>query len=103
MSARELRNPFFLCGYALGLELYRHRWFEASFHVLTPEHRRHDIPCSKAGHWKPGNFISVCGNCSPIALSKKAMGIDWMKRAELTQAIPPFYTEFIGKQLLASI
>jgi DNA (cytosine-5)-methyltransferase 1 len=29
-----------------------------------------------------------------------AMGIDWMTFAELTQAIPPAYTEFIGQQLL---
>lgn len=31
------------------------------------------------------------------------MGIDWMPRSELTQAIPPAYTEFIGRQLLARI
>lgn len=29
-----------------------------------------------------------------------AMGIDWMSRHELSQAIPPAYTEFIGKQFL---
>ena len=28
------------------------------------------------------------------------MGIDWMTWKELTQAIPPAYTEFIGKQLM---
>jgi hypothetical protein len=28
------------------------------------------------------------------------MGIDWMTRDELAQAIPPAYTEFIGTQLL---
>ena len=31
------------------------------------------------------------------------MDIDWMTRKQLTQAIPPAYTEFIGKQLLAAI
>lgn len=31
------------------------------------------------------------------------MGIDWMSRYELSQAIPPAYTEFIGKQLLARL
>jgi hypothetical protein len=28
------------------------------------------------------------------------MGIDWMTAAELTQAIPPAYTEFLGKQIM---
>jgi DNA (cytosine-5)-methyltransferase 1 len=31
------------------------------------------------------------------------MGIDWMTRAELSQAIPPAYTEYIGAQLLAAL
>ncbi len=31
------------------------------------------------------------------------MGIDWMNRDELSQAIPPAYTEFIGSHLLAAV
>ena len=31
------------------------------------------------------------------------MGIDWMRRKDLTEAIPPAYTEFIGGQLLAHL
>jgi hypothetical protein len=31
------------------------------------------------------------------------MGINWMTRYELTQAIPPAYTEFIGKQIIKAI
>jgi DNA (cytosine-5)-methyltransferase 1 len=31
------------------------------------------------------------------------MGIDWMNRAELTQAIPPAYTEFIGSRLMEAL
>lgn len=92
-----------LCGLMFGLSLYRHRIFETSFPIAQPRHRRHTIPASKAGHWKPGTIISVCGNCAPIAISRKAMGVDWMTRDELSQAIPPAYTEFIGRQLLSAL
>jgi len=33
----------------------------------------------------------------------EAMGIDWMARAELAQAIPPDYAEFVGRAALHSI
>lgn len=31
------------------------------------------------------------------------MGIDWMKKAEINEAIPPPYTEFIGVVLLQQV
>jgi len=34
---------------------------------------------------------------------REAMGIDWMNKTELTQAIPPAYTEHIGGYLMAEI
>jgi DNA (cytosine-5)-methyltransferase 1 len=39
------------------------------------------------------------GNCT-IAAARDAMGINWMTKNELNEAIPPAYTQFIGKQLL---
>lgn len=35
--------------------------------------------------------------------AKEAMGIDWMVQSEISQAIPPAYTEFIGEQLLRHV
>ena len=32
--------------------------------------------------------------------AREAMGIDWMGQKEIAQAIPPAYTEFIGRQLI---
>lgn len=88
-----------LCGHMFGLELYRHRLFECSHPLTEPPHPRHEKMGGRAGHWKPGEIISVSGHCAPIEVAKAAMGIDWMRREELAESIPPAYTEFIGSQL----
>lgn len=46
-------------------------------------------------------YIVVSGGSYLVEEGKKAMGIDWMSRDELSQAIPPAYTEFIGRKLLS--
>lgn len=43
------------------------------------------------------------GHAKGWRLAAEAMGIDWMNREELTQAIPPAYTRFIGEQLLQQL
>ncbi len=43
------------------------------------------------------------GHAKGWRVAAEAMDIDWMKREELTQAIPPAYTEYIGKFLLETI
>lgn len=93
-----LLSPILLCGQMFGLELYRHRLFEASFSLEPPHHPDHVRPGGRAGHWRPGEIISVSGHCSPISLARKAMGIDWMPRQELAEAIPPAYAEWIGRR-----
>lgn len=45
-------------------------------------------------------FVVVSGNYSGLDYCKRAMGIDWMTQRELTQAIPPAFTHFIGAQLM---
>lgn len=93
-----LVNPIMLCGHMFGLALYRHRLIETSHMIFQPQHPKHVVSGSRAGHWKPGQIISVSGNCAPIALARSAMGIDWMNRNELAESIPPAYTEYVGRQ-----
>jgi DNA (cytosine-5)-methyltransferase 1 len=103
MAEKHMVNPVVLCGQMFGLELYRHRLFESSVPLVTPEHPEHVIPASKAGHWTPGTIMSVAGHVAPIAKAREVMGIDWTTREELAEAIPPAYTEYVGKQLLAAV
>ena len=64
----------------------------------------HVAPLRKMGRPpEPGDFMHVVGNFSGVALAREAMGIDWMTRDELREAIPPQFTEHIGRQLLAHI
>lgn len=101
-------EPLMLCGTMFKLRVIRHRLFESSFFLWSPGNRCAHPPrgtVGKAGARgkKVGDWISVAG--STIAkVAAPAMGIDWVKRREeLSQMIPPAYTEFIGKQLLESI
>jgi DNA (cytosine-5)-methyltransferase 1 len=95
-----LENPVMLCGAMFGLKTYRHRLFESNVPLTVPPHPKHDVPTSKAGHWKPGTLISVAGNCAPMSLAREAMGIDWMPRSNLVEAIPPAFSEYLARQIL---
>lgn len=91
-----LRDPIVLCGSMFGYELYRHRAFQCNFRVKTPKHPFHTKSAVHPDNWKPGLVMSVVGNCAPIEHARKIMGIDWMMRDELAEAIPPYYTAHIG-------
>lgn len=103
-----LDNPIMFCGTMFGLQVFRHRLFECSFRISPPVHERHKGTCMShrwhGEHWDDlsGGYVTVCGggNCR-VATARKAMGIEWMTKRELNQAIPPAYTEYIGKQLIA--
>lgn len=98
-----LENPITLCGAMFGLQTYRHRLFESNIPLTAPAHPDHATPTSKAGHWRPGTFISVAGHCAPMEMARKAMGIDWMNRGELAEAIPPAYSYHLANQILGHL
>lgn len=91
-----------LCGTMFsGLKIYRHRRFESNLPLVQPYHPPHVVRCAKQGRAaKQGQFVTVTGNCSGADYARSAMGIDWMVRDDLSQAIPPAYTELIGEQLI---
>lgn len=97
-----MRTDYRVCGCQVGLELRRERWFETSWQgfALATQHF-HDKPVvSVTGHGTPTWVRKKLGYNPTIAQYRAAMGIDWMNRDELSQAIPPAYTEYIGAELL---
>lgn len=99
-----LIDDILLCGTMFGLKTFRHRKFEMSFFMMAPPHIMHAVFGKAAPQGRPTTvdrqYITVTGNFSGIETAKQAMGIDWMSRPELSQAIPPAYTEYIGRHLI---
>ncbi len=96
-----LIEPIVLCGAMFGLKTYRHRLFESNIKLEVPDHPTHTAKNAKMGRPpKEGEFIQVAGHFSGVPFAREAMGISWMGQKELAQAIPPSYTEFLGKQLI---
>jgi DNA (cytosine-5)-methyltransferase 1 len=105
-----LRASFMLCGSSFGLGsngrmLKRHRYFETNWDLgtLVPpcDHRgREAIGVYGGGPTARPEYQGRGGYQGLMAEREEAMGIDWMTREELAEAIPPVYTEFIGERLL---
>lgn len=100
-----LINPVMLCGLALGLNVKRHRLFESNLFLLTPPCPSHDQDYYVIfGHEvRNRRHGQAAGRKNKIAEGRKAMDIDWMTRGELSEAIPPAYSEYLGRQAMAVI
>ena len=99
-----MRADYVLCGCMFGLpNLRRERWFETSWHGFDMNlcHDHTEPAISVVGHGTPTWVRQKLGYNPTIAQYREAMGgIDWMNRNELSQAIPPPYTEHVGRALL---
>lgn len=103
--------PVMLCGSSFGLRVRRHRLFECSWFPVAPDcdHAWQDADkCFKLydhGKWFQSGIVHVFGTGGGKGKNhwREAMGIDWMSDPEIVEAIPPAYTEYIGKQLMEAI
>jgi DNA (cytosine-5)-methyltransferase 1 len=110
-----LINPVTLCGGQFGLTVYwpekgrsfalrRHRLFESNMHIADKGSHDHSLRAlSVIGHG-PGNDWSKAngGQAGYAGVTRKLMGIEWMTQRELTQSIPPVFTEYVGSQILGA-
>ena len=104
----ELRDPVMLCGSMFGLDVRRHRLFETNWPLPQP-------PCDHALQRAKGKRFPGATNRNgrytvevgvwriPLATQHAAMGIDWMTREELSEAIPPAYSSYVGRDLFSHL
>ncbi len=104
-----LIDPIRLCGSMFDLwsgkfELRRHRIFETSWEVAPPRLCSHGRPVLGVyGDLSRNSRPSNRGVKAGIAQAEEMMGIDWMDRKELVQAIPPAYSRYLGGSLIAEL
>lgn len=98
-----------LCGTMFGLPLRKHRWFETSFDILL-------APASCGDHRNVYNPWKGAPGVRSIEKYRAAQETPWMPAeggasrktahrtgADINDAIPPAYTEWVGTQLLHAI
>lgn len=105
-----LRRDLTLCGEMFGLGVIRHRYFELSgFDAMQPTHQPHRgrVRGWRHGEYHDGPYVAVYGEGGgkgSVQEWQQAMGIDWTdERKTLAEAIPPAYTEFIGRQIMKAV
>ena len=87
VKTNALRSTQMLCATEFNLRVIRHRYFESPF--------------------LPFRMAPACNHSQSMIFEHKQerefadrMGCEWMSSLEAREAIPPAYTEFIGKQLM---
>lgn len=118
VEGAPLLDPVKFCGASPvfkgeGLRVIRHRLFEANFplpgtpcprprHPLVFTHDKRKPHFGKLDEDTAFVQVTGGGNCS-VANARAAMGIDWMLKREINEAIPPAYTEEVGRWLMKHI
>lgn len=110
-KCKPLKTMIILCGASMGLRnIQRHRHFESNVMMFQP----------KCSHSKEAEILGVYGKLNGREIfrrkeyrtthaaknlehARQLLGIDWMEDGEIQEAIPPAYTEYIGKYLIEAI
>lgn len=112
----DMPDSIILCGQMFQLPVFRHRRFQSHpFLTLQPPHEKHNGVCAH-GHASMGkryasshvgvkeiSRTSMAGHATGMASPGDALGIDWMTRDELAQAIPPAYSEYLGRYMMQAV
>lgn len=102
-----MKNPTLICGSALGLKVQRHRLFETNFYVKPTKchHNAQGTPVGVYGRTQKKQYKRKNGNgrgekATSVEEAQKAMGTPWITDwFDLTDAIPPMFTQHVGHYL----
>lgn len=109
VQGSPLYTQIVLCGASFGLpHIARHRHFESNVLIVNAPrciHRRNTYTIGVYGSKPDGRRVSYRHHrlvrvASSLDEAQREMGIDWMTWYEITQAVPPVFTRFIGDQLM---
>jgi DNA (cytosine-5)-methyltransferase 1 len=112
VTGSPLDDPIILCGSQFDRTAF---WPEIGMTVALRRHRGFEChgfrPPDAGPHDHSLRSVSVVGGgAKHFATSKGGtkvardlMGIDWMTKSELNEAIPPAYTNYIGRYLLGCL
>jgi DNA (cytosine-5)-methyltransferase 1 len=108
-----MRTTVVLHGGMFGLGVHRPRHFESNVSLTADYAPRCQEPVGiygkrlltrpryrTNGNWKGKSLMRVPRD---LDHARQAMGIEWMDWRELCEAIPPAYTEHLGRQLIAQL
>ncbi len=118
VEGAPLIDPLLICGsmFDPAMDIRRHRLFESNVPLDPPmwpcRHKLQAVKRFPGGRSKeqggsnrhPARMTVEIGTWDiPLGVQQRAMGIEWMTLEELSEAIPPAYTTFIGDQLMQHV
>lgn len=112
VQGAPLHTSLVICGASMGLpHLCRHRHFESNVLIMSGppcQHRHNEYTIGIYGDKPDGRRVSYRQHrlvrvARSLDEASAEMGIFWMNWKEITQSIPPAYTEYIGRQLLEAV
>ena len=110
VNGSAVRPDVVLCGEMFGLGVLMHRKFElGGWMAPSPEHIKHRgyVRGWRHGVYRDGPYVAAYGKGggkATVPEMREAKGIDWTEdHLSLRDAIPPAYTEYLGKYLMAEV
>ena len=114
-AKRFMRPTLMLHGGMFGLGVHRPRWFESNILIMVPNMAPTKDPIGVYGERPDGRRLwtrqngdmkgkrSIIRAAKSLEEAQELMGMPWADWMGCKEAIPPAYTEYIGRQLIDAL